>query len=103
MKSEERNTDGDSIARDVDEVSRQLSALREDMAKLAETLTDIGGRRASSMATDIADGFGEAREYAHRTGRSTEARLEGSFAAHPFLAIGLAVGAGLLIGAFSRR
>ncbi len=103
MKSAERNTDNDSIARDVDEVNRQLSALREDMAKLAESLTDIGGRRTSSMATDIADGFGEAREYALRTGRSAEAKVEGSFTAHPFLAIGLAVGAGLLIGAFSRR
>jgi hypothetical protein len=83
----------DAISGDVEEVSRQLS-LREDMARLAETVKTIAGRRGSTMAADIAEGFDEARRYAGTTGRSAEARFEGSIATHPLMAVGLAAGAG---------
>jgi ElaB/YqjD/DUF883 family membrane-anchored ribosome-binding protein len=55
------------------------------------------------MAADIAEGFDEARRYAGTTGRSAEARFEGSVATHPLMAVGLAAGAGFLVGALSRR
>ena len=55
------------------------------------------------MASDIAEGFGEARRFTERTGKTAEDQLEASVAAHPLLAIGLAAGAGLLVGAMSRR
>lgn len=90
-------------ANDFEAVSHQLSALREDLASLAETVRDIAGRRESNLASDIAEGFGEAKQYVERTGKSAEHQLEASVADHPFLAIGLAAGAGLLIGAMSRR
>lgn len=93
----------DTISGDVEEVSRQLLALREDLARLAETVKTIAGRRGSTMAADIAEGFGEARRYAGATGRSAEARFEGSVATHPLMAVGLAAGAGFLVGALSRR
>jgi ElaB/YqjD/DUF883 family membrane-anchored ribosome-binding protein len=92
-----------AISGDVEEVSRQLLALREDMARLAETVKTIAGRRGSTMAADIAEGFDEARRYAGATGRSAEARFEGSVATHPLMAVGLAAGAGFLVGALSRR
>jgi ElaB/YqjD/DUF883 family membrane-anchored ribosome-binding protein len=92
-----------SISGDVEEVTRQLSALREDMARLAETVKAIAGRRGSTMAADIAEGFDEARHYAGTTGRAAEARFEGSIATHPLMAVGLAAGAGFLVGALSRR
>jgi ElaB/YqjD/DUF883 family membrane-anchored ribosome-binding protein len=88
---------------DVEEVNRQLSALRDDLARLAETVKTIAGRRGSTMAADIAEGFDEARRYAGTTGRSAEARFEGSIATHPLMAVGLATGAGFLVGALSRR
>jgi ElaB/YqjD/DUF883 family membrane-anchored ribosome-binding protein len=93
----------DAISGDVEEVSRQLLALREDMARLAETVKAIAGRRGSTMAADIAEGFDEARRYAGTTGRSAEARFEGSVATHPLMAVGLAAGVGFLVGALSRR
>jgi ElaB/YqjD/DUF883 family membrane-anchored ribosome-binding protein len=55
------------------------------------------------MAADIAEGFDEARHYAGTTGRAAEARFEGSIATHPLMAVGLAAGAGFLVGALSRR
>jgi ElaB/YqjD/DUF883 family membrane-anchored ribosome-binding protein len=80
-----------------------LSALRDDMARLAETVKAIAGRRGGNVAADIAEGFDGARHYAETTGRSAEARFEGSVATHPLMAVGLAAGAGFLVGALSRR
>jgi ElaB/YqjD/DUF883 family membrane-anchored ribosome-binding protein len=99
----DKNVKDPSISGDIEEVTRQLSALREDMARLAETVKAIAGRRGSTMAADIADGFDEARHYAGTTGQAAEARFEGSIATHPLMAMGLAAGAGFLVGALSRR
>lgn len=88
---------------DIEAVSHQLAALREDLSRLTETVTGIAGRRGSRMAADIAEGFVEAKHFAANKGRSAEAQLEDSVAAHPFVTIGLAAGAGFLVGALSRR
>jgi ElaB/YqjD/DUF883 family membrane-anchored ribosome-binding protein len=90
-------------AGDREAVSRQLAALREDMSRLADTVSGIAGRRGSRLAEDIAEGFDEAKQYVERKGRSADAQLEKSVAAHPFMAIFLAAVAGLLVGALSRR
>lgn len=93
----------DTIASDYEAVSKQLAVLREDMAKLAETVSEIAGRRRSNMAEDIVEGFEEARLYVERSGKSAEERLEGSISSNPLLAVGLALMAGFMIGASSRR
>lgn len=103
MVQDNKTSKDASVASDLDEVTRQLSALREDMTQLAETVSAIAGRRSSDLANDISEGFEEARKYAERTGKSAEDQLGQTVAAHPFLAIGLAAGAGLVIGALSRR
>lgn len=103
MSHDAKTTKGASIADDYEAVSEQLAALREDMARLSETVAAIANRRGGNMATDIADGFDEARRYAAKTGRSAEQEFEASVASHPLLAIALAAGAGLLVGAMSRR
>ena len=103
MPTESKTAKTESVANDLDELSRQLAALREDLALLAKSVAGFAGRRTSGMAADIAEGFSEAEAYIERKGRSTEAQLEDSVIAHPLLAIGLAAGAGLLIGALARR
>lgn len=90
-------------AADFEAVSDQLAALRADMSRLTETVSGIAGKRGSHMASDIAEGFGEAKHYVERSGKSAEHQLGAAVADHPLLAIGLAAGAGLLIGAMSRR
>lgn len=92
-----------AAAADYEEISQQLAALREDMSRLAETVSGIAGRRGSRMAADIAEGFDEAKHYAESKARSAEAQLEESVAAHPFMTISLAAVAGFLVGALSRR
>jgi len=98
-----KTTHGPAAASDYEAVSQQLAALREDMARLAETVGGIAGRRGNRMATDIAEGFDEARHYAASKGRAAEVQLEESVAAHPFVTIGLAAVAGFLVGSLSRR
>jgi len=92
-----------TAATDIEAVSRQLVALRQDMSRLTETVSAIVGRRGSHLAADIAEGFDEAKHYAESKGRSAEAQLEASVASHPFMTIGLAAGAGFLVGTLSRR
>lgn len=73
------------------------------MARRAETVGRIAGRRGTRMAADIAEGFDEARHYAAGKGRAAEVQPEESVAAHPFVTIGLAAVAGFLVGALSWR
>ena len=103
MSNESRATKGEAAANDFDEISLQLSALREDMMKLAKSVSGIASRRGNGMAADIAEGFSEAEHYVATKGKSAEAQLEGSVTANPLLALGLAAIAGLLIGALARR
>jgi ElaB/YqjD/DUF883 family membrane-anchored ribosome-binding protein len=103
MLHDNKTTKEAAAANDFEAVSKQLAALRQDMSRLAETISGIAGRRGSSMAANIAEGIEEAKHYTEGKGRSAEAQLEESVAAHPFLAIGLAAVSGFLIGALSRR
>jgi ElaB/YqjD/DUF883 family membrane-anchored ribosome-binding protein len=92
-----------SVPADFEGVVAQLSALRNDLAKLAQSVSATAESRGRKMATDISDGVGEAVHYVERKGLGAEAQLEKSVASHPFLALGLAAGAGLLLGALTRR
>lgn len=103
MGDDSKTAKGGSAAGDYEAISEQLGALREDMSRLTETVGAIAERRGRSMAADIAEGLGEAKHYAEATGRSAEAQLEASVAAHPWMTIGLAAVAGFLVGALSRR
>lgn len=88
---------------DFEELATQFSALRQDLAALTQSVAGMAERRGRSMASDISDGVEEAVHYVERKGQSAEADVEKSVAAHPFLSLALAAGAGLLIGAMTRR
>ena len=92
-----------AVAADYEAVVAQLAALRSDMAKLAESLGAAAGNRSQAMARDISEGMTEAARYVSRTGHDVDQRLEGAVAANPYIALGLAAGVGLLVGALSRR
>jgi ElaB/YqjD/DUF883 family membrane-anchored ribosome-binding protein len=88
---------------DYDAVVEQLAALRADMAKLAGTVQKATGNRHDSLATDLSDGVTEAVRHFSRQAKANAARLEGAVATHPYVAMGMAAGIGLLIGAMTRR
>lgn len=103
MLNDKKTPQDAEAASDFEAVSQQLAALREDLARLTETVSAIAERRGNRMAADIAEGLDEARRYAESRGRSAEAQLHQSVAAHPFMTIGLAALAGFLAGTMSRR
>jgi ElaB/YqjD/DUF883 family membrane-anchored ribosome-binding protein len=88
---------------DFDGLVAQLAALRDDMTKLSGSVTTLAEQRGRKMASDISDGVSEAVHYVERKGVGAEAELEKSVASHPLMALGLAAGVGLLIGAMTRR
>ncbi len=88
---------------DFEALSNQFSELREDLAKLSHSVSAIAERRGRRIGADISDGVGEAIHYAERKGKSAEAEIEKTVASHPLLALGLAAGFGMVIGAISRR
>jgi ElaB/YqjD/DUF883 family membrane-anchored ribosome-binding protein len=88
---------------DLEGRATQFSELRADMAKLSSSVVDLAERRGRRIAADISDSVGEAVPYAARTRRNAEAEIERTVATHPDLALGLAAGFGLVIGAMTRR
>tara|TARA_R110001583_G_scaffold189565_1_gene353050 strand:+ start:293881 stop:294219 length:339 start_codon:yes stop_codon:yes gene_type:complete len=103
MKSETNTPDAASVAKDFEELTKQLAVLREDIAKLAQSVGSTATKQGHDMSADIAEGLEEAQKYVERKGRSAEAQFEASVTTHPFMAIGLAAVAGLLVGLASRR
>lgn len=92
-----------AVATDIEGLAAQFAALREELAALSKTVTTVAERRGRRMAADVSDGMGEAVHYVERKGQSAEAELERSITTHPLLALGLAAGAGLLLGVMTRR
>jgi ElaB/YqjD/DUF883 family membrane-anchored ribosome-binding protein len=92
-----------AVATDFEELAAQFAALRDDMVALSKTVTATAERRGRRMAADVSDGMGEAVHYVERKSLSAEAELERSITTHPLLALGLAAGAGLLLGVLTRR
>lgn len=91
------------IPADLDALAEQLAALRAEMAALTQSVAATAERRGRKMAADVSEGMEEAVKYVETRGKSAEAALETSITQHPFLALGLAVGAGLMLGALTRR
>lgn len=92
-----------AVASDFEGLAAQFAALRDELAALSKTVTTVAERRGRRMAADVSDGMSEAAHYVERKGQSAEAELERSITTHPLLALGLAAGAGLLIGVMTRR
>lgn len=86
-----------------DAIATQIAALRADFVKLAKSVqTDVTGN-SNAMVRDVTDSLNEAAGYIGRKGHAADLRIEGAIAANPYLALGLAAGLGLVIGAMTRR
>jgi ElaB/YqjD/DUF883 family membrane-anchored ribosome-binding protein len=88
---------------DYDAIAAQLATLRDEVAKLAGLVAASAGNRGRSLANDISEGLGEATRYVELNGRAVDARLQSTVAENPYIALGIAAGVGLLVGALSRR
>lgn len=86
-----------------DAIAAQIAALRADFIKLAGSVQASASSNSTAFAKDVTDGLSEAADYIGRKGHSADLRVEAAVAANPYLALGLAAGIGLLVGAMTRR
>ena len=102
----------------LEDIQRDMQALRSDMTKLAGQMTDVlsngGGEaiaklkeRVGQMHEDLDDTFSEVSERGREALSDVSDRigeaLQDSVQEHPFTTIAIAVGLGFLFGATWRR
>jgi len=92
-----------TASNDYDAVLAQLEVLRGDIATLAGNVRTLANTGGHMMAEDMTYGMNEAVGYLGRKGRAADRRIEGAVADNPYVAIGLAAGMGVLLGAMARR
>jgi len=88
---------------DYDAVVAEMAAMREDVSKLAHHVQTMASTRGQAMAKDVSDGMSEVAKYISQKGHNADQRVEGAVAANPYIALGLAAGMGVLLGAITRR
>jgi ElaB/YqjD/DUF883 family membrane-anchored ribosome-binding protein len=86
-----------------DAIAAQIAALRSDFVKLAGSVQASATSNGTAFAKDVTEGLNEAAGYIGRKGHAADLRVETAVAANPYLALGLAAGIGLLVGAMTRR
>jgi len=90
-------------AADLEAVMAQMAALRGDLAHLAQSVQSMANAKGLALSKDISDGMSEAASYINQKSHAADVRIEGAVAANPYIAMGMAVGMGVLIGALTRR
>ena len=70
---------------------------------MAGNVQSIASKYGHAMAKDMSDGMTEATSYLGRKGHEADVRVEAAVAANPYIALGLAAGMGVLLGALTRR
>ncbi|WP_114966472.1 DUF883 family protein [Alkalilacustris brevis] len=75
-----------------DELSQQVEDLRADLMKLAATVRD-----------DVSEGIDKAGRQISQTSRDAQATATNAVINHPMTAVGVAAGAGFLLGMMARK
>jgi ElaB/YqjD/DUF883 family membrane-anchored ribosome-binding protein len=96
-----KNTEGD--------VAADLAAIREDVARLAETIGKLFQRQSQAAGVGVSEAVGDARDKiadtaaeARNLTRAASGGLEASVERNPLTAVLIAFGAGIWLGMISR-
>ncbi len=92
-----------ALAADYETLLAQLAAVREDMARLAAQVGASAAQNGKATAETITVGLHDAQHYADKKAHDADARISQAVGANPYMALGIAAGLGLLLGALSRR
>lgn len=98
-----RDPNTTALVADYDALVAQITGLRDEMAKMASQVGASASQRGSAVAENLNQGMNDARAYAGRKTHEADLRIEHAVAANPYLALGIAAGLGLLLGAVTRR
>jgi len=99
----QENTILKNAAADYDAVMEQMATLRADLSKIAQNVQGIASNRGQTISRDVSEGMSEAANYISAQSHNAELRVEHAVAANPYIALGLAAGFGVLLGALTRR
>ncbi|MEX2217938.1 MAG: hypothetical protein WD749_04190 [Phycisphaerales bacterium] len=98
------------IRSDVEAVKADIAALRAEVANLVQDVVVLGKVRAGDAGQRIADAarsrldqLGTVWEQAQEQGKEALERIQDQIEERPLTSIGVAFGAGLLLGALLRR
>ena len=80
-----------------------LAALRAEVTRLASETYAKASESKDAMADGVEQAMRDARTYAGRKSHEADANLHQAVTANPYLALGIAAGIGLLLGALTRR
>ncbi|CAM3742822.1 glycine zipper domain-containing protein [Litorimonas haliclonae] len=86
-----------------EKIADQLETLRGDIAKLAETVKIQAKTSASQKTRAVKDVTAEKTEIAKARYDELTTKAEASIKDNPLTSIAIAVGAGMVLGALSRR
>jgi ElaB/YqjD/DUF883 family membrane-anchored ribosome-binding protein len=110
MALDTNNSRSPSIAAEYNVLIGHLSELRKDVSKLASSVGSAVDNDRNTLAENVSGGMSQAAQYVGRQGRymgrkshDAEVKFEGAVAGNPFIALAIAAGAGLLIGAILQR
>lgn len=92
-----------TAAADYDAVMKQMASMRDEMMKLTHNMQSIASARGHAIAQNMTQGMTDAVSYVGRKGHEADLRIESAVAANPYVALGLAAGLGLILGAMTRR
>ena len=80
-----------------------LAVLRAEVTRLATQSAAMASASGAAMAEGFDQAVHDARRYAGRKSSEADASIQQAVTANPYLALGIAAGIGLLLGAMSRR
>lgn len=86
-----------------EDISKQLETLRTDISKLAETVKVQAKATASQKTQAVKDVTAEKTQIAKDRYDEFSTKAESSIKENPLTSVAIAVGAGVILGALSRR
>lgn len=98
-----RDPNSPALAADYDLLLQQLATMRDEMTRLAAQVGTTAAQNGKAIADTAAASLQDARRYAGRQAHDADLRIERAVAENPYMALGLAAGLGLLLGALTRR
>ncbi|MCW1917514.1 hypothetical protein NX862_01980 [Rhodobacter sp. KR11] len=90
-------------AADYEALVAQMSALRGDLVHLAEAVQKAALGSGKAVVQDVEASVTDAARYLGGKGHDADMAIERAVAANPYVALGLATGVGLLLGALARK
>ena len=96
-------TNGKTNDVSVDDLSKQISTLRKDMLALTSSVADYGRAKKDELTTGAMVKGSEAIDEVTARAREAQAQANQFVTTQPGLALGLAAGAGFLVGLLTSR